>query len=203
MQVWIRSNSRVCFHLPQVSLLKIYICICLFIYLWLCLVLVAACRIFSCSMWDLVSWPGRSPVLGAWSLSHWTMREVLLTGFWSHIKTPHVTSDRQPCGVLFFFSSTGEVLVCTLVGSNSGEFSDQGMRSDRESLDSPLDPTVSPSTQGFPERIKFWTQPKKLVCLIKYFQIFLEKWVLYHMTYSSRTAMWELYIRQSFAVFLQ
>ena len=30
---------------------------------------------FSCSMWDLVPWPGiepRSPMLGAWSLSHWT-----------------------------------------------------------------------------------------------------------------------------------
>ena len=99
-------------------------------------------------MWDLVSRPDRSPVLGAQSRSRWTMREVLLTGFWSHIKTSHVTSDRQPSGVLFFFSSTGEVLVCTIVGSNSGEFSDQGVSSDRESLDSPLDLTVSPSTQG-------------------------------------------------------
>ena len=42
-----------------------------------------ACGIFSCSMrtlycgmWDLVPWPGikpRSPALGAWSLSHWTI----------------------------------------------------------------------------------------------------------------------------------
>ena len=34
----------------------------------------------SCSMWDLVPWPGIEPVpppLGAWSLSHWTTREVL------------------------------------------------------------------------------------------------------------------------------
>ena len=33
----------------------------------------------SYSMWDLVPWPGiepRSPALGAWSLSHWTTREV-------------------------------------------------------------------------------------------------------------------------------
>ena len=33
----------------------------------------------SCSMWDLVSQPGikpRPPALGAWSLSHWTTREV-------------------------------------------------------------------------------------------------------------------------------
>ena len=32
-------------------------------------------RSFSCSMWDLVPWPGtgpRSPALGGWSLSHWT-----------------------------------------------------------------------------------------------------------------------------------
>ena len=33
----------------------------------------------SCSMWDLVSWPGiepRPPVLGVWNLSHWTTRKV-------------------------------------------------------------------------------------------------------------------------------
>ena len=49
-------------------------------------VAVAACGIFSCSMqtlscskWDLVPWPGiehRPPTLEAWSLSHWTTREV-------------------------------------------------------------------------------------------------------------------------------
>ena len=34
---------------------------------------------FSCSMWDLVLWPGIKlgpPALGAKSLSHWTTREV-------------------------------------------------------------------------------------------------------------------------------
>ena len=33
----------------------------------------------SCGMWDQVPWPGikpRAPALGAWSLSHWTTREV-------------------------------------------------------------------------------------------------------------------------------
>ena len=42
-------------------------------------VLVAACRIFSCSMWDLLPCLGikpRPPALGVWSLSHWTTREV-------------------------------------------------------------------------------------------------------------------------------
>ena len=36
-------------------------------------------EIFSCSMWDLVPWPGMesgSPALGAQSLSHWTTKEV-------------------------------------------------------------------------------------------------------------------------------
>ena len=36
---------------------------------------------FSCHMWDLVPWPEskpRPPALGAWSLSHWTTREVSL-----------------------------------------------------------------------------------------------------------------------------
>ena len=33
----------------------------------------------SCSMWDLVPWPGNEPgslALGAWSLNHWTIKEV-------------------------------------------------------------------------------------------------------------------------------
>ena len=37
-------------------------------------------RIFNCSMWDLVPWPGIEPgplILGAWNLSHWTTRDVL------------------------------------------------------------------------------------------------------------------------------
>ena len=59
--------------------------------------LVMACRIFSCSMWDLliVPWQGmvlRPPALGAWSLNHWTTRKVsclassyLLQGFVSKV----------------------------------------------------------------------------------------------------------------------
>ena len=63
------------------------------LFIWLLWVLVAtrrifiaACRIFSCGvwalscgMWDLVHWPGiepTPPALGAWSLNHWTTREV-------------------------------------------------------------------------------------------------------------------------------
>ena len=41
--------------------------------------LVATCKLFNCSMWDLVPWPGvesRSPALGVQSLSHWATREV-------------------------------------------------------------------------------------------------------------------------------
>ena len=43
---------------------------------------------FSCSMQDLVPWPGMGPgppTLGAWSLNHWTTREVpavLFLIFW-------------------------------------------------------------------------------------------------------------------------
>ncbi|XP_028355588.2 GATOR complex protein NPRL3-like isoform X1 [Physeter macrocephalus] len=42
-------------------------------------IFVAVCRIFSCGMRDIVPWPGiepSPPALGAWSLSHWTTREV-------------------------------------------------------------------------------------------------------------------------------
>ena len=41
-------------------------------------IFIVACRIFSCSMWDLVPWPGielGTPAFGAWSLSHWATRE--------------------------------------------------------------------------------------------------------------------------------
>ena len=42
--------------------------------------LVAACGLLvAACMWDLVPWPGiepRPPALGAWSLTHWTTREI-------------------------------------------------------------------------------------------------------------------------------
>ena len=51
----------------------------LFFSVWQLWVFAVAYRIFSCSMWDLVSWPGiepEAPALGAQGLSHWTTREV-------------------------------------------------------------------------------------------------------------------------------
>ena len=57
-------------------------------------IFIAACDTFTCSMqtlscdiWDLVPTPRtQDPVLGAWSLSHWTIREVL-----GHELRPSVT----------------------------------------------------------------------------------------------------------------
>ena len=46
-------------------------------------IFVAACQILNWGMWDLVPQPGIKPessALGAWSLGHWTTREVLLGG---------------------------------------------------------------------------------------------------------------------------
>ena len=48
-------------------------------FIWLYWILVTAFGIFSCGMWDLDPWSGMKPrliALGAWSLSHWTTREV-------------------------------------------------------------------------------------------------------------------------------
>ena len=48
-----------------------------------CWILSSGMSTFSYSMWDLVPWPRikpRPPALGACSLSHWTPREVSLTG---------------------------------------------------------------------------------------------------------------------------
>ena len=52
--------------------------------------LIAACRTFSCGMWDLVPWPGIEPgppELATWSLSHWTTREVPTTTYFCFIKS--------------------------------------------------------------------------------------------------------------------
>ena len=71
-----------------------------FIYLAV-LSLAVACRICSCSMWDLVPWPGIElgpPALGVWSLGHWTIREVPRTHFWGQ--------STIGCWILFLFSSS-------------------------------------------------------------------------------------------------
>ena len=71
---------------------------CLFI--WLCWVSVVAhwisdlrwCMWDLCSTGDLVPWPGiepGSPALGAWSLGHWTTREVLSPSGLNHINFSH------------------------------------------------------------------------------------------------------------------
>ena len=42
-------------------------------------IFIVACRIFSCSIWDLVSRQAREPgppALGVWNFSRWTSREV-------------------------------------------------------------------------------------------------------------------------------
>ena len=86
---------------------------CLFI--WLHWVLVVACAIFSfvmqilsCSLWDLVPWPGIEPQLPAMrakSIRHWTTREVpvcffffflylnLYAGQEATVRTGHGTTD--------------------------------------------------------------------------------------------------------------
>ena len=46
---------------------------------WIYIYIYIAALGLSYSMWDLVPWPGIEPgppALGAWSLSHWTTREV-------------------------------------------------------------------------------------------------------------------------------
>ena len=50
-----------------------------YLFICLCQVLVAAYRIFSCGIWDLVPRLGiepKPPALGARSPNHWTTREV-------------------------------------------------------------------------------------------------------------------------------
>ena len=65
-----------------------------------CKLLVAACKLLVATcMWDLVPQPGiepRPPALGAWSLTHWTTREVPLCIFW-------ITVPCQMCLLEIFF----------------------------------------------------------------------------------------------------
>ena len=81
----------------------------IYFYLFIC-VSVVAHGIFNCSVqtpscttWDQVPWPGIEPKpLGAWSLSHWTPREVL--GFFHLIQCFQGSSMSQHVSTLHFFS---------------------------------------------------------------------------------------------------
>ena len=51
----------------------------IYLFIWLYQVLAAAGKL-SCSMWDLVFWPGiepGTPAMGTWSLNHWATRKVM------------------------------------------------------------------------------------------------------------------------------
>ena len=52
-----------------------------FLFIWPCKVIVAACGIFRWNTHAVVPWPGmqsKPPTLEAWSLNHWTTKEVCL-----------------------------------------------------------------------------------------------------------------------------
>ena len=82
----------------------------------------------SCSMWDLVPWPGIEPVpppWGAWSLSHWTTREVLPSCVYNQI-------SECVCVCVCVCTCTRSVMSdslwsidCNLPGSSVHEFSRQ------------------------------------------------------------------------------
>ena len=87
------------------------------LFIWLCPVFVAAHRLFSLGMWVLVpstrieSGP---PALGAWSLSHWTIREIPSSSLTTlhpagvtqvtFLSRPHIHLSLQP---LFYNSIQG------------------------------------------------------------------------------------------------
>ena len=71
-----------------------------------CVLLVAACELLvAACMWDLVPGPGIKPgcpALGAWSLTHWTTREVPRILVFYHI--PFVTENFLMFMYIFFTS---------------------------------------------------------------------------------------------------
>ena len=65
----------------------------------------------SCSMWDLVPWPGvasRPPALGAWSLSHWTTREVPFVAFYCRIRYSQWSAAFKSRMGFFFSNNVGK-----------------------------------------------------------------------------------------------
>ena len=70
----------------------------MYLFIWLHQVSDAACRIFGCSMWDLGPRPGLEPgppASGAWSLSHWPMREVPQRWFFFNLKNLPVWQSKH------------------------------------------------------------------------------------------------------------
>ena len=60
-------------------------------------------------IWDLVPWPGiepRPPALGAWSLSHWTIREVPVSAFQYAIWVCHSFSSTEQVSFNFMAAVT-------------------------------------------------------------------------------------------------
>ena len=88
--------------------LYIYIYMYLLIYLFIwhegSLIFVMSWKIFSCSLCDHGPWPGIEPVLpllGAWSLSHWTREVPWYFLFWN-LRTPQRLYGRNNmCQQLF------------------------------------------------------------------------------------------------------
>ena len=75
------SYCTVCRSKYTLMFITLLLLLLLFFFFWLCQILVAAWEIFSCSLWDLVSWSGIKPrpsALGMWSLRDWTTREILV-----------------------------------------------------------------------------------------------------------------------------
>ena len=57
-----------------------------FLFIWIVFIYLAMLGL-SCGIWDLVSWPkieSRPLALGAWSLNHWTTREVPILSVLNH-----------------------------------------------------------------------------------------------------------------------
>ena len=101
-------------HLLYILFLKFYL------FIWLHRVLVIAFEVFnwstwtlSCSMWDVVPWPGiepRPPALGVQSLSRWTTRKVLyflfqcpclLTSIFDHLCAVPASIVFSPLSITF------------------------------------------------------------------------------------------------------
>ena len=111
--------------------------------IWLFRVSVVAHGIFNCSMWHLVPGSGIKPgpsAFGAWSLSHWTTREVPGTSFWSYKNVPKPDTGDDYATLWIHKKSLGTSLMVqwlrlhTPNAGGQGSTPGQGTRSHRPQL---------------------------------------------------------------------
>ena len=83
----IQPGLAICFTLDNIHVSMLFFFL-INKFIWLCQALVVVCKIFSCTMWDLVAWPGMDQGSLHWEcgvLVTGTQGSPYLTSYWSSL----------------------------------------------------------------------------------------------------------------------